>query len=266
MVNHYPYQFDFHAAGSGPTILFVPGSFSTMRAWDGVQKYLPPGYRFVTTSLCGCGGTEETRDFNNFHIDHLVRLIEAVAAKAGTPVHLVAHSCGGMVAYEAVLSGRIDILSLTTFETNNMTLLPAFGQVALHDDAYEVGQKFEQAYLAKDPDAAAAIIDFWGGSGAFAAMPEPIQAYIRKTALANVLDWRMAKTIQTDKARYAALKIPVQLVRGELANPVIKAVHSALSELIPHAQTAKVAGAGHFLINSHAKECAAVLQGFLSRL
>ncbi len=266
MINHYPYRFDFHEVGSGPTILFVPGSFSTARAWDGVQKHLPQGYRFVTTSLCGCGGTEETRDFNDFHIDHLVRLLQAVVAKAGTPVHLVAHSCGGMVAYAAVLSGRIDVLSLTTFETNNMTLLPEFGQTALHDEAFEIGRKFEQSYLDKDPDAAAAIIDFWGGKGAFAAMPEPIQAYIRKTALANVLDWRMATTIHSAKADYAALKIPVQLVRGELANPVITAIHSALLESIPHAEAAEIAGAGHFLINSHAKECARALQAFLSKI
>ena len=52
---------DYQEAGDGPAILFVAGSYSTLAAWGGLQKGLPPEYRFVATSLCGYGATDETR-------------------------------------------------------------------------------------------------------------------------------------------------------------------------------------------------------------
>ena len=40
---------DYHETGKGPAVLFVPGSFSTLTAWRGMQKRLPQHYRFVGT-------------------------------------------------------------------------------------------------------------------------------------------------------------------------------------------------------------------------
>lgn len=54
-------QIDYQDVGEGPAILFVPGSFSTPAAWRAMQKKLPTGYRFVSTSLCGYGDTEDAR-------------------------------------------------------------------------------------------------------------------------------------------------------------------------------------------------------------
>lgn len=51
-------KIDFVETGAGPTVLFVPGSFSTPVAWRGLQKHLPECYRFVSTSVRGYGGTE----------------------------------------------------------------------------------------------------------------------------------------------------------------------------------------------------------------
>ena len=52
---------DYVETGEGPTVMFVPGSFGTSAAWKGIHKRLPEGYRFVSTSLCGYGGTEENK-------------------------------------------------------------------------------------------------------------------------------------------------------------------------------------------------------------
>ena len=58
MISHDGRNFDFHDSdpgGNGPVVLFVPGSFSTPAAWRPVQKFLPPEYRCVSTSLLGYG-------------------------------------------------------------------------------------------------------------------------------------------------------------------------------------------------------------------
>ncbi len=100
---------EFTDVGQGPAVLFVPGSYSTGAAWKQIQKVMAPGYRCVTTSLCGYGETTETRSPEDFGIHHHVNLLEAVTGHIRQPVHLVGHSFGGTVALAAALSGRIDV-------------------------------------------------------------------------------------------------------------------------------------------------------------
>lgn len=257
---------DYRETGSGPAILFVPGSFSTPVAWRGLQKHLPRGYRFVGTSLCGYGETEETRRPGDLGMAHQVRVIEAVAAHIAAPVHLVGHSFGGAVALAAALAGAIDVLSIATFEANPLALIRERGQRKLFDTTRRMSVEFEAAYDAGERDAAGRIIDFWGGRGSFAAMPEAVRDYCRATAGVNVLDWRTAFAFEAGMADYARLSAPVLLVRGARANPAMAAITEALGDSLPNVRMAAVDGASHFLITSHAKECARLLTDFLTEV
>ncbi len=116
-------KIDYHEVGDGATVLFIPGSYSTFKAWNGMQKRLPQHYRFIGTSLCGYGGTEETRCLDDFGMKHLVRVIEAVAKKISDPVHLVGHSLGGTAALATALSSTVEVLSITTFEASPLAIL-----------------------------------------------------------------------------------------------------------------------------------------------
>jgi pimeloyl-ACP methyl ester carboxylesterase len=115
-------QIDYRDAGEGPAILFVPGSFSTPAAWRAMQKHLPAGYRFVSTSLCGYGDTEDTRTLDDLDMHHQTRVVEALAEKIDAPVHLVGHSFGGTIALASALTGNVDVLSLATFEANPLAV------------------------------------------------------------------------------------------------------------------------------------------------
>lgn len=250
-------------SGSGPVLLFLPGSYSTPQAWRPIQKLLPPRFRMVTTSLCGYGGTEETRSSEDFDMQHEVRLVEALARHIGEPVHLVGHSFGGAVAIAAALAGEVRIASLSLFEANPIDLLRHCGQQALHDATMDVGRGFEAAVDAQEPDAPGRIIDFWGGAGTFAAMPEAVQAYCRTTAPANVLDWQTVFSTPVTQSDCARLGMPVLLVRGGLANAQMIAMTDCLQGCLPDVRAEVVEGAGHFLITSHAQECARLLASFL---
>ncbi|MBT5264667.1 MAG: alpha/beta hydrolase [Rhodospirillaceae bacterium] len=260
---------DYEESGEGPTVLFVPGSFSTPMAWRSIQKRLPQKYRFVSTSLCGYGETEETRSLGDLGMEHQIRVIEAVAKQTGGPVHLVGHSFGGTlslaVALEGALAGVVEVLSIATFEANPLALIGEHGGAELLAATQRMSGKFEAAYHSGDPDAAGQIIDFWGGAGSFAAMPEGVREYCRATAYANVLDWRTAYEFQAQKVDYAGLSMPVLIVRGGLANPAMVAISEALSASIPSVVSADVEGASHFLITSHADECAELLAEFLGK-
>ena len=111
-------KIDYKETGDGPAILFVPGSFSTPTAWRPMQNHLSSDYRFVSTSLCGYGETEETRQLGDLDMSHQTRVIEAVAERIGAPLHLVGHSFGGTIALATALSGRVEVLSISISQTS----------------------------------------------------------------------------------------------------------------------------------------------------
>lgn len=250
--------------GDGPVVLFVPGSFSTPAAWRPVQKFLPPQYRCVSTSICGYGETAETRGTTDFDMSHETRVIGAVAAEIGKPVHLVGHSFGGTVALASVLAGVVEVRSIATFEANPLDLLRAAGQDGLSADTRRMSDAYETAVAAGEADAPKRIIDFWGGDGAYDSLPDAVQAYCRQTAYANVLDWHTCFGFDAAPEAYAALDVPVLLVRGAHTNDVIATITDQLAAVLPASRTEIVEDAGHFLISSHPQDCAALLTDFLA--
>jgi pimeloyl-ACP methyl ester carboxylesterase len=257
---------DYQETGDGPAVLFLPGSFSTPAAWRALQAHLPPQYRILGTSLCGYGKTDETRTAKDHGIEHEVRVVEAVIRRAASPIHLVGHSFGGTVALATALSCDIDIRSIATFEANPLALLGEAARPALYDAVREVSSSFEVAHRAGKRDAAARIIDYWGGAGTFARLPHPAQDYCRTTAAANVLDWYTDFGFKARRADYARLTPPMLLVRGELANQAMIEMTDALAASVPDVRSAVVKGASHFLIISHARECALLLSDFLAEV
>ena len=97
-----------------------------------------PNYHFIGTSLCEYGSTEELRSTDNYGMHNLIDIIETVVAKIGQPVHLVGHSFGGMVALASALSHRLEILSITTFEVNPITLIDAFEHRHLFEEKIKI--------------------------------------------------------------------------------------------------------------------------------
>ena len=252
-------------SGEGPALLFLPGSYSTPAAWRPLQRLLGPGWRMLTTSLCGYGGTVDTRTWDDCAIEHELRLVQAVAERVNGPVHLVGHSFGGAIALVAALSGTLRVASLSLFEANPLDMLWGDAQgAALHRDTLDMSLDFAAAAAAGEPDAAARIIDFWGNPGAFAAMPEAVKAYCRETAAVNVLDWRCAWSVRLKAQDCARLEIPVLLVRGSLANDAMVKITGALESALPDVRSEVVDGAGHFLITSHPQQCASLLSSFLT--
>ena len=257
-------QIDFEESGCGPPVLFVPGSYSTPAAWRGVHKHLSKTYRLVGTSLNGYGHTAETRSLGDAEIAHGVRVIETVAARIGEPLHLVGHSFGGYLALASALAGNIELLSLSLFEANPIPFLKS-----ARPDLFAIAEKmtadFAAAIARGDADAAALIIDFWGGQGSFESMPAVVQDYCRASTATNLLDWHGAMAATLQLRDFVQLNCDVLLVRGSKANSLMISITDLLGEQLPKVSAKVVADAGHFLISSHPQQCAALLNEFLPR-
>ncbi len=250
---------DYDETGEGPTLLLVPGSFSTGAAWRPVMKRLAGRFRMVTTSLPGYGGTAERRSGGADDIDRLAEAIEAVAERAGGPVHLVGHSFGGCVAMAVAVRQRVELSGLTMFEANPGDVLRIAGEPDLHAQFIGMRDAYRAATAEGLGAVAAGVIDFWGGTGSFAALPPAVQDFVRATAATNARDWQSALDFQAPQAAYAAVPCPGHMVFGANGTAVARRMAKVVAGWLPQGRVSGIDGASHFMTATHPDAVAAII-------
>jgi pimeloyl-ACP methyl ester carboxylesterase len=192
MVEFPARRIDYREQGSGPTILFVPGSWSTGALWRDVIALLGDRFRAVTTSLLGYGDTEERRTLDDISIEREVDVIEAVIQRTNSAVHLVGHSYGGTVCLATALRDRTKIASMTLIEATPFNLLRHSGDLGLYQQVRAVSGAYVRWCDNGKLLAARTIIDFYGGDGSFDTFSARTRDYIAATTPTNLLDWSSA--------------------------------------------------------------------------
>jgi pimeloyl-ACP methyl ester carboxylesterase len=177
-------RIDYDEAGEGPTVVLVPGSCSTGAAWRPMVAHWQNGFRCVTTSLLGYGGTEERRTAGDADISHEAEIVEAVIRRAACPVHLVGHSFGGLTALAVALRNRVSLLSLTIIEAPGPEILQDTGETQHYDAFRKMTGAYFDAFHAGEAAAIEQMIDFYGGAGTFAAWPQR-RRHLRRLAAAG---------------------------------------------------------------------------------
>lgn len=256
---------DYDATGTGPAIVFVPGSCSTGAAWRPVIASLQDRFRCVTTSLLGYGGTAERRDADDPAISHEAEMLESVIRNAGGRVHLVGHSFGGLVSLAAALRDQTYLASLTILEAPAIELLRE-----RHEHRHYLAiRKMTEVYFASlasgNADAISTMIDFYGGEGTFASWPARVRSYAVETTPVNVLDWASAYSFPLSAASLSRIKIPVLVATGTKSHPAMQTLNALLGECISGARFTRIEGAAHFMIATHAEEVAALVAQHVQR-
>lgn len=250
-------EVDFAITGEGPPMLLVPGSYSTKSAWKGVVAALPQRYTFATMSLPGYGASGDDRTLDDCAIERQVEAVATVARALDGPVHLVGHSMGGAVAFAAAVMGALPLSRLTLFEANPFGMLPA-GAGRAEVDALAL--RFFGALDAGEPDAARHVIDYWGGPGTLAAMPEAFREACVGWAAVNRMDFLGVMGFAPGAAEMGAVSVPARLVAGADSVPAMAAMTAILEAGLANATSALLPGAGHFLITTHPVESAAQIE------
>lgn len=252
--------FEYAEAGSGPALLFLPGSFGTGAGWKGVMGHLGDGYRMVTTSLLGYGITPDIRPDGNATMAQQVDLIDRIIDRIGTSPHVVGHSYGGLSAIVHALTGRRRPASLVLVEANPLGLLRASGDL----EHYGMFESMTRTYFADfargEAEAARHVIDFYGGPGAFDSMPAKVRSYIVATTAANVRDWSSGTPFEPGREALRSIDIPATVVRGGNSHPAMRRIAELLHDSIPGTQLVTIEGGGHFLPSSHPAEIAALVR------
>jgi pimeloyl-ACP methyl ester carboxylesterase len=256
---------DYDESGAdGPTVVLVPGSCSTGGAWRPIISRGGNGFRFVTTSLLGYGGTAERRTEHDADMSHEAEALEAVIRRAACPVHLVGHSFGGLTALAVALRNEVPLLSLSILEAPAPEILRHMGEHGHYDAFRQMSAGYCSAFHAGDRAAIRQMIDFYGGAGTFAAWPQRVRDYAVETTAANLLDWRCAYGFRLTPACLASIEIPTVVLWGGDSHPAIKRANQLLGQCM-NASAVSLEGAAHFMISTHAEEVTRELARHVTR-
>ena len=253
---------DYDESGRGPTVVFVPGSCSTRAAWRPVIQGLGGRFRCISTSLLGYGGTRERRDGKDCSISHEVEVLERVVRATASPVHLVGHSFGGLVAIALVLKNlatadRVPLASLTVLEAPALALLREAEQDRHHYRSFQdMTDSYFAAFASGDAEAIRLMIDFYGGPGTFASWPRRVRAYAMEATAVNIRDWASAFGFALSSAMVQSIDVPSLLAWGQCSHPAARRANSLLGASLRAASSVEIAGAAHFMISTHAGEVA----------
>lgn len=259
-------RIDYEEAGSGPTVVLVPGSCSTGAAWRPMMAAWNGRFRCVTTSLLGYGGTAERRDRKAPTIEPEAEAIEAVIRRAGGPVHLIGHSFGGSVALAVAQRRQVPVASLSIVEAPLPQLLRHLGE----DEHYASFRRMTDTYFAAfergEPNAVAEMIDFYGGAGTFASWPPRLRAYASETAHVNILDWACGYSFPASVAELAEVIVPTLVLYGGASPRAVQRANELLADRLPRAHCLTIGGAAHFMIATHAVEVAEAVVRHVERV
>jgi pimeloyl-ACP methyl ester carboxylesterase len=265
MIEYPAGRIEYGEQGSGPTILFVPGSWSTGALWRGVIALLGDGFRAVTTSLLGYGDTDERRTPDDVSIEREVDVIEAVIQRTNGVVHLVGHSYGGTVCLATALRDQTRVASLTLIEATPFNLLRRSGDLGLYEQVRAMSDAYARSFGDGERRAARSVIDFYGGDGSFDAFPSRTQDYIVATTPTNLIDWSSAWSCDVPLAAYAGITRPSLFVRGECGHPAVRRVAEVLSDAVSGSSLVTVPGANHFMIATHAANVARLIREHVAK-
>ncbi len=251
--------------GSGEPIVFIHGSFANTSTWKYMVNNLSDRYRCICIKQPGHGGAPAPDDFSDPSVDTEVAIVEQVLQHLNLgPIHLVAHSFGGVVAVAVALSGRVPLRAMTLFEPVLTGILEMSGR---DEDAKAVDQfcdDYRSAIASKEAYACSRVINFWGGEGQFEQMPDFIKEAMDPLTDYNARHWDLCQNTVYPVETYEAFSVPTQLVCGDQSSAIVRSISECLLTHLVDAKMDVIFSASHFLVTSHAEKCLSYVEAMES--
>jgi pimeloyl-ACP methyl ester carboxylesterase len=258
----------FHReAGSGPAVVCIHCNASSSSQWRPLMDRLAPRHRVLAPDTHGAGRGPAWPTERTLTLHDEVALLEPVFARAGAPFALVGHSYGAAVALLAALKQPERVHALVLYEPTLFALVDAASPAPnAADGIRETVARAVAALAAGDRSAAAeAFIDYWMGTGAWAAKPESQRSAI-EAAIVNVQGWGRALLGETTPlTALRDLEMPVLLMQGSETPPSARAVATLLARTLPRVETLSFEGLGHMGPITHPALVDAAIDSFLRR-
>jgi pimeloyl-ACP methyl ester carboxylesterase len=246
----------YEQQGSGSPIVFIHGSYATTSTWKRMIDELASKHHCISIKLPGHCGTPDPDDFENPSIDTELDLIEQIVSKlTDQPIHLVAHSFGGVIALAQALKGNLNLSQVSLFEPVAIWILDQAHDEEMCMEVQRFLTKYRHDVSLNTPYACGQVIDFWGGQGSFDTLPDFIKDSMEPLVKNNIRHWDLNAAIDNKLLDLQQCAVPMRLIHGDKSNPVAHAICNHMNTHLPKSKKYIIKGASHFLVTSHANEC-----------
>lgn len=269
----------YREVGQREPVVFIHGSLSDVRTWDGQLEAIGGTHRAIAYSrrYSPPGPTIEAGVDDQMlpHVEDLIALLEGLGAE---PAHLVGNSWGGFIALLTAIRAPERVRSLVLMEPPVLSLF-----VSTPPRPAELA-----AVLARRPRTGVAILGF--GIGTVAKVERALKRGEDEKAMEQfargVLGDNAFESLSPERLRQArdniptlraqqlgagfpplsddqvrSVRAPVLLICGERSPSLFRHLSERLDELLPEAELVQIDGASHAM---HEREPAAV-NGRISR-
>ncbi|MCK6452864.1 MAG: alpha/beta fold hydrolase [Alphaproteobacteria bacterium] len=251
--------------GDGQPILLVHGSATSRRFWNPIAAELTARHRVLAVDLFGYGESAPWPAERMLTPADEGALIDAVAARAGGPVHLVGHSYGGALAAEYAARNPGRVASLVLIEPSAFNLLRAAEDAAIRAEIEDLALAHIALVLhGRLAEAAELFMTYWVGTEAWRAMPEARRRAIVAAMPKVAAEWRLICFRLGGIATYARLPRWTTLICGGATKRPSRRIVELVRAFLPDAGYAEIAGAAHMAPLTHPAAVTAAIAAHLA--
>jgi pimeloyl-ACP methyl ester carboxylesterase len=256
--------YERHGSAGDPTLL-LHGSLVDHHSWDAIVAPLAQNLEVMTYDRRGYGqstGPTRTRPVRDDAAD-LAALLEKTNH---FPVHIVAHSYGGAVAFRLATERPEMVRSLAVHETPFVGLLEDDPVTAEEANRLLLGIRAFQGLIREGdlPTAVAGIVNaFSTEAGAWERLRPATQQEFLRNAVRWSEEFGDPDAVRPDRRGLGDLLVPVLLTSGERSPPFLRRVNEALARSVRNASVLVIPEAGHVPHISAPHQYAGLLLNFL---
>lgn len=243
--------------GQGPALLILHPGLDDGRSWDKVATLLKQSHRVVRLHR-----RQYRQDLPGpATIAQEVQHVLAAAREIGTPIMLVGHSSGAVVALEALLAAPESFTGAVLYEPPIVIGPPLGGPGG------EINIRARQAIAAGRPGRAMRIfvretvrLPAWVAflSGVFVALSSRLRPLVSH----QIDDNEALDQLGVRLDAYAGIDVPVLLLGGDRSPAHLSERLDALARALPHAERVVLHGQGHGAHAAAPAKVAAAIESF----
>jgi pimeloyl-ACP methyl ester carboxylesterase len=256
----------YHEVGHGEPVIVLHASASTSGQWRRLGERLQDRYRVVAPDLHGYGDSDVWSGRGPLALADEARLVTRLMDRFSAPVHLVGHCYGGAVALEAALENRHRLRSLTLIEPTAFHLLRSRGarERSLYAEIGGIASTVNEAAVSGDYwGGMARFVDYWCGAGSWEELPAGKRRTLAGCTAKVLSDFWATMTERTPLEAYRGISAPTLVLYGDESPRTARRVAELVSQTIPDAELAMIAGAGHMLPLTHGALVNDLIRGHL---
>jgi pimeloyl-ACP methyl ester carboxylesterase len=224
-------------------------------------------YAPIVVDLLGYGKSDPVPFGSPVSATDDMEALGSLLASSG-PAHVVGHSYGGYLAAKLAIAMPDRIASLVLIEP---VLFGALRQTGDPESATELAGLYDDPDFLSDSFGGTEawmerFIDYWGGKGSWALLPEPNRRANMRVAWKV---YREVKDLSSDPlpfGAYAGLPTWTTLVRGQTTTVCARRIIELLRGELPQARARTIQVAGHMSPLTHADGVLSVIEGHLADL